>query len=80
MSVLPSKMATGCSFEAFEPVYQTTLPHLLSALNLLRSVYVETNPSVSNDMSIGYINLRMLTFQPGLSISKSDIPTRLAQW
>ena len=73
-------MAAACSFETFEPVYQTTRPHLLSALYLLWSVYMETNPIVSNDMSIGYIKLRMLTFQPGLTISKSDIPTRLAQW
>jgi len=52
-------MAAACSFEEFEPVYQTTLPHHLSALNLLWSVCVEMNPRVSKDMSIGYINLRM---------------------
>ena len=28
-------MAAACSFEAFEPVYQTTRPHLLSALYLM---------------------------------------------
>jgi hypothetical protein len=73
-------MAVLCSFETFESVYETTRPHLQSALYLLWSVYVETYPSVANDMSIGYTKLQMLTFQPGLNISKSDIPTRLAQW
>ena len=50
-------MAAVRSFETFEPVYRTTRTHILLALYPLRSVYVETNPSVSNDMSIGYRGL-----------------------